>query len=133
MTEVLLDGCATGPALVLEEPLSFWGGLDAATGEVIDRRHPQSGATIGGAVLVMPRSRGSSSSSSVLAEAIHAGTGPVAVVLAEADEMVLLGALVAQELYGTTCPVVVADPGEYAALETGLIIRVDSARLELPA
>ena len=72
---VLVVGTASGQALVLDEPLSFWGGFDAETGRVIEERHPQAGASIAGRVLVMPSGRGSSSSSSVLAEALRRGTG----------------------------------------------------------
>ena len=50
-----------GPALVLDEPLSLWGGMDPATGELIDARHPQRGARLTGRVVVMPSARGSSS------------------------------------------------------------------------
>ena len=73
-----------------------------------------------GRVLVMPSGRGSSSSSSVLAEAIRAGTGPVAIVLAEPDPIVALGAIVARELYGVAVPVVVGD----VALPDGVRLRV---------
>jgi len=102
----LVPGDASGPALVLSEPLSFWGGVDPATGEVIDPHHPQHGASVRGTVLVMPGGRGSSSSSSVLAEAIRAGVGPAAIVLTEPDPIVALGAIVARELYGEIAPVV---------------------------
>ena len=128
---MLLAGAATGTALVLDEPLSMWGGLDPETGEIIDRRHPQSGVLTTGRVLVMPSGRGSSSSSSVLAEAIRLGTAPVAVVLAEPDDIVLLGALVAEELYGITCPVVVADPGTYSHLHTGLQVSITLTGIEI--
>jgi predicted aconitase with swiveling domain len=101
-------GEATGDVLVLDEPLSFWGGIDPASGEIIDVHHPQRGANVAGRVLVMPGGRGSSSSSSVLAEAIRAGTAPAAIVLLEPDPIVALGAIVARELYGATIPVVVA-------------------------
>lgn len=107
----LVAGEAAGPVLVLDEPLSFWGGLDPGTGRLIDVHHPQFGAVLTGTVLVMPSGRGSSSSSSVLAEAIRAGTAPAAIVLLEADPIVALGAIVARELYGATLPVAVAEPG----------------------
>ena len=94
----LVEGEATGPALILTEPLSFWGGTDPATGEVIDPHHPQHGSNVRGTVLVMPGGRGSSSSSSVLAEAIRAGVGPAAIVLAEPDPIVAHGAIVAREV-----------------------------------
>ncbi|HEY5905257.1 MAG TPA: DUF126 domain-containing protein [Actinomycetota bacterium] len=105
---VLVPGEATGEVLVLDEPLSFWGGLDPETGTLIDSHHPQAGTMLGGKVLVMPSGRGSSSSSYVLAEAIRAGTAPVAVVLGEADAIVALGSIVAGELYGIEVPVVVS-------------------------
>lgn len=110
---------ASGRALVLEEPLSFWGGVDPATGLVIDARHPQRGATVTGRVLVMPSGRGSSSSASVLVEAIRLGTAPAAIVLLHPDPILTLGAIVAEELYGASCPVKVLDELTYHALRDG--------------
>ena len=110
-----------GPVLVLDEPLSFWGGVDPETGDVVDVRHPQRGANVVGRILVMPSGRGSSSSSSVLAEAIRAGTAPAAIVLGQADPILALGAIVARELYGATPPVVVAETERIA---TGDVIQV---------
>jgi len=81
--------------------------MDVATGRIIDQHHPQAGQLLTGAILVMPAGRGSSSSSSVLAEAIYAGTAPAAIILHEPDVIVALGAMVAKELYGLACPVVV--------------------------
>ena len=103
----LVAGAARGEALVLDEPLSLWGGIDPATGMVIDVRHSQRGASIAGRVLFMASGRGSSSSSSVLAECVRAGTAPAAIVLAEPDPILALGAIVARELYGRTIPIVV--------------------------
>ena len=126
----LLTGAATGVVLVLDEPLSMWGGLDPETGRLIDGHHTQFGSVLIGTILVMPSGRGSSSSSSVLAEAIRAGTAPAAIVLAEPDDIILLGALVAQELYGITCPVLVADSETYAGLSTGDRVTVRGGEIE---
>ena len=122
----LVAGHASGLALVLDEPLSFWGGLDPATGALIDTHHPQRGATLAGRVLVMPSGRGSSSSSYVLAEAIRAGTSPLAIVLRESDGIVALGAIVARELYGTLVPVVVLEADGYDAIADGAAIVVEA-------
>jgi predicted aconitase with swiveling domain len=126
----LVAGEARGPALVLEEPLSFWGGVDPETGRVIDVHHPQVGVEVTGRVLVMPSGRGSSSSSSVLVESIHAGTGPVAIVMREPDPIIALGAIVVRELFGTRFPVVVVDHATYHSLRTDAIVsvRADDAR-----
>ena len=122
----LVAGNASGLALVLDEPLSFWGGLDPATGALIDTHHPQQGATLSGRVLIMPSGRGSSSSSYVLAEAIRVGTSPVAIVLREPDGIVALGAIVARELYGALVPVVVLDADGYDAIADGDAIAVEA-------
>ena len=123
---VLVGGVAEGEALVLDDALSFWGGVDPSTGRVIDVHHPQRGASVAGRVLVMPSGRGSSSSSSVLAEAIRAGAGPVAIVLLEADPIVALGAIVARELYAARVPVVVAP--NLPPIREGDRLRVDGDR-----
>src|SRR5579884_3369708 len=94
----LVEGTARGRAFRLTEPLSFWGGVDPTTGKIIDTHHPQQGAAISGSILLMPSGRGSSSSSSVLAESIRRGTAPIGIVLLHPDEILLIGALAAAEL-----------------------------------
>lgn len=126
----LVVGKTRGSALVLDEALSFWGGLDPHTGEIVDRHHPQSGQNVTGRVLVMESGRGSSSSSSVLAEAIRAGTAPAAVVLREPDGIVALGAIVAEELYGRTMPVLVLD--REVTITTGADVIIEGASVTLP-
>lgn len=114
-------GEAEGIALVLREPLSFWGGIDAETGRVIDQSHPDRGRSVAGAILVMPGGRGSSSSSSVLAEALRRRTAPKAILLSVPDPILTVGAIVAQELYGIRLPIVVC---AIEAIETGQRLRV---------
>jgi len=127
----MVAGVASGEALVLAEPLSFWGGIDPATGAVIDTHHPQRSANVAGRILVMPSGRGSSSSSSVLAEAIRAGTAPAAILLSEPDPILALGAIVARELYGRSVPVaVIPDPDVRTGEFVTLLADAACARLE---
>jgi uncharacterized protein len=112
----LSPGCATAPLLLLDEPLSFWGGTDVATGEITDVHHPQRGASPAGRVLVMSGSRGSSSSSSVLAEQMRRGVSPAAVLLRRPDAIVTLAAIVARELYAIEVPIVVLSAEDFDAL-----------------
>jgi predicted aconitase with swiveling domain len=121
---VLVGGEARGEALVLDEPLSYWGGVDPGSGRVIDPHHPQAGEVVTGRVLIMPSGRGSSSSSSVLAEAIRAGTAPAATVLLHADEIIALGALVARELYGVEHPVLVLEVRAHGSIRTGDVVAI---------
>jgi predicted aconitase with swiveling domain len=128
----LVAGTAQGRALVLDEPLSFWGGIDPANGDIIDARHPQHGANVAGRILVMPSGRGSSSSSSVLTEAIRAGTAPAAIIMGEADPILALGAIVARELFGTTIPVIVT-AGSDLRTDDLATVRADETGVELRA
>ena len=104
-----LVGEAEGQALVFSQPLSFWGGIDAETGEIIDHSHPGLGQNVAGMILVMPSGRGSSSSSSVLAEAIRRGTAPAGILLERPDPILAVGAIVAEFLYDIHMPLVVCD------------------------
>ena len=113
-----------GRALVLSEGLSLWGGMDPATGELIDAHHPQRGASLTGRVVVMPSGRGSSSSASVLAEAVRARTAPVAILLAEPDLILDIGSAVAEELYGTVVPVLVLGADQLAAIRDGEMVHI---------
>lgn len=104
-----LAGTASARALVLSQPLSFWGGIDVGTGRIIDHSHPDLGATVAGCILVMPGGRGSSSSSSVLAEAIRKGTAPAGILIERPDPILAMGAIVADFLYDTRMPLVVCE------------------------
>jgi uncharacterized protein len=125
----LVPGQAEGKVFLLREPLSFWGGLDAPSGRIIDRWHPQHGEVVTGRVLAMKAGRGSSSGSSVLAEAIRLGTGPAGIVLLTRDAIVTMGAMIAAELYGTQCPVVLAEADHWRLIESADRLSVDAGPL----
>jgi len=111
---VLVGAEAEGPVLRLDEPLSLWGGFNPRTGEVMDRRHPQSGIVASGQIWCMEYGRGSSSASSILLEAVRLGTAPAAILLCEEDGILALGAAVAREIYGR-CPAVLTLDSEVHA------------------
>lgn len=123
-TRVFVAGVAQGEVLRLSEPLSLWGGLNPETGEITDRHHPESGQNVADRILVMPMGRGSSSASSVLLEAVRQKTAPCAIILAEMDGILVLGAVVAQEIYNQDLPVLVAAKVDYDLLESGQHFRI---------
>ena len=129
---VLVAGNGAGRVLRLEEPLSFWGGVDPLSGRIIDRRHTRCGESVAGRVLVLPYGRGSSSSSSVLLEGVRVGTAPAAVVLRELDGILALGAAVARELYEQSPPVLVLAAADWDSLPDGAEAAVEvSGRLRI--
>jgi uncharacterized protein len=117
--DALVPGAARGVALVSNEPLSFWGGYDATSGAIIDQRHPLRGELAQGRVLVVPFSRGSSTTTAVLLEAIRASTAPAAIVTTGRDTFFALASIVSTELYSRAAPVVVVSAEDFARLRTG--------------
>lgn len=122
----LVPGAAAGAPLLLDEPLSFWGGLDPALGAIIDRRHPQAGANVARRMLMMPAGRGSSGGSAILAEALRLGMGPAGILMLERDAIVVVGAMVAAELYGCACPVALASERDWPALAAAARLTVEA-------
>ena len=122
--EVVIAGERRGWALVTREPLSFWGGYDWKTGEIIDRRHELSGAIARGRVLAVPFSRGSSTTTAVLLEAIRAGTAPAAILTTDVDFCFALASVVAEELYTFSLPLVALAESDFAKIRTDDEIRV---------
>ena len=97
--EVLIDGpAASATALALTAPISFWGGVDPKSGVIADPRHPQSGRTVSGTILLVPETIGSSSAAAILLELVHGNRAPAAIVLHEPDAILLLGLIVAKEM-----------------------------------
>ncbi len=121
-----MPGTASGIALVGREPLSFWGGYDQNTGEVIDRRHVLSGSIARHRILAIPGTRGSSTTTAVLLEAVRQDTAPAALLTIGVDTFLALASVVADELYDRILPVVALTPEDFARLKTGQHIEVTS-------
>lgn len=112
----ILAGDAAGAVLATHEPLSFWGGVDPATGLIIDIHHPLHGQSVTGRMLVMPSSRGSCTGSGVLLDLVLSGRGPSALVFRDPEDVLTLGALVAAGMFDRVLPVLRVSPGIFDAL-----------------
>lgn len=128
---VVVPGEASGELLVSTQPLSFWGGYDHQTGEIIDRRHPLSGRIAAGRILAIPNTVGSSTTTAVLLEAVRAGTAPAALLTTSIDSFLALASIVAEEMYGRPIPIAALSPEQFEKLETGgnVSLRMDGSIL----
>ncbi len=127
----IVAGSAEGPALVSREPLSFWGGISPRTGEVIDRRHELSGASVTGKVFVFPTGRGSSTSSATLLQSIKAGVAPAAIINLSVDPILALGSIVSDELYHRAVPIVILQQEDFLSIKRDdyLVVKPDGTVL----
>src|SRR6188474_2957766 len=123
----IVAGCAEGDALVTHQSLSFWGGYDFHTGEIIDKHHELAGVRAAGRILVVPFSKGSSTTTAVLLEAVKAGTAPAAILTTGVDSFFALASIVADVMYGKSFPVIALEPSDFASLVSGERLRVDTS------
>ncbi len=118
---VIRAGMAEGPALVSPVPIGFFGGVDPDSGTVLEPGHPLLGRTVAGRVLVFPTGRGSTVGSYTLLRLQRSGHAPLAIVNAESEAIVAVGAIIAD--------IPMVDQVDIAAIRDGDWVKVDDGRL----
>ena len=111
------------------EGLSFWGGVDPATGIVIDAHHPLHGQSLADKIVLMPTSRGSCSGSGVLLQLALNNLAPAALIFREDEEVLTLGAVIASRMFDKTIGVLRLAPDDYDRLCSQRTARLQSGRL----
>ncbi len=91
---VISRGLARGSALVSDEPLSFLGGVNPTTGEIIDPRHVLYGLSIAQRVLVFPTGKGSTVGSYVIYQLKRRGVAPAAIINEVSETIIAVGAII---------------------------------------
>lgn len=89
----VIAGRVAGPALVTRERISFFGGVDPASGKVTESGHPLEGFSLAGIVLVYPGGKGSTGATYTLYDMAAKNTAPLAIISPEADNVTLVGAV----------------------------------------
>jgi predicted aconitase with swiveling domain len=106
MGRPLVSGEAEGKLLVTNQPLSFWGGVNQFTSEIIDRRHELSGCFLKDRIFLFCGSKGSSTGSMVLLELLYKGIGPRGIVVTDLEVILTIGAIVGQEFFSIVTPII---------------------------
>eukprot|EP00435_Cladocopium_sp_Y103_P027845 s4336_g6.t2 len=115
--------------LYSETGLSFWGGVSPKSGIIVDQRHPLSGLSLHGKILAIPAGRGSCTGSQVILELLLNGNAPAAIVLCHTDEIIALGAIVAEELCNKKLPVLCLEESAFKAMSTWRTATIDGSVL----
>lgn len=126
----LVAGSAQGELLYSDIGLSFWGGVDPFSGEIIDRHHPLSGAVLAHRVLAIPSGRGSCTGSSVLLELILNGHPPAALVFEQVEDILTLGVIIAEHMFHQSIPVLCLGREGFAALRGAAFVRIEDGHLQ---
>ncbi|EHA25643.1 hypothetical protein ASPNIDRAFT_43942 [Aspergillus niger ATCC 1015] len=108
-----VQGTASGRLIASHVELSFWGGVDPQTGQVIDQHHPLSGHSLEGCILAIPGGRGSCSGSGVMLELLLNNRGPKAILFERREEILTLGVMVAEEMFDRAIPVITLSSDDF--------------------
>lgn len=93
----VVGGKAEGVAIVTREPLCFFPLMDRMTGTITDTNHPLYGQSISGKILVYPTGKGSTGSTYAIYDMVAMkGTGPKALLMAQAEPISTIGAIMAE-------------------------------------
>jgi len=120
---VIYEGNAEGMALVSSSPMSFYGGVNPDTGEVVERESELRGKSVKDKVLVFPHGKGSTVGSYVLYRLAKNGVGPSAIVNSKCETIVAVGAIISE--------IPCVDMIDIDKIKTGTRVRVDGALVQL--
>jgi predicted aconitase with swiveling domain len=121
---VIKAGRARGVALVSPEPIGFLGGVDPDTGVVVEPGHPLAGESVAGRVLVFPTGKGSTVGSYTLYRMVKNGVGPAAIVNAESEPIVAVGAIISGIPMVDRIDVAQLSTGDVVVVQDG-VVRVE--------
>lgn len=116
------SGCASGPALVTKNPISFLGNVNPETGVVVDPAHELFGQCIAGTVLIFPGGKGSTVGSYVIYQLKKRGVAPVAMINLRSEPIVAVGTII------SGIPLVDRVAEEILKLKSGVLVEVDADR-----
>jgi len=118
----IFEGKAEGQALVSSSPMSFYGGVNPDTGEIVERGSELAGQSVKGKVLIFPHGKGSTVGSYVLYRLAKNGVAPSAIVNAKCETIVAVGAIISE--------IPCVDMVDVSKIKPGFRVRVDGATLE---
>ncbi len=118
---VIKAGRTEGPALVSMEPIGFLGGVDPDTGLVLEPGHPLQGRSVAGTVLVFPNGKGSTVGSYTILRLGRSGHGPAAILNAESEAIVAVGAIIADIPMVDRLDITAFRDGDWVVVEDGQV------------
>ncbi len=115
---IISKGVAEGEAITTTQPISFYGGVDPDTGEIIEKEHELQGKTVKGKILVFPTGKGSTVGSYTLYRMKKNGTAPAGIINKECETVVAVGTIIS----GIAC----VDKIDISTIETGDIVTIEN-------
>ncbi|MBW2690154.1 MAG: DUF126 domain-containing protein [Deltaproteobacteria bacterium] len=122
----IVSGVAEGEVVASSQAISFWGGVDPATGLINDPRHELFGQSIAGKVIAFPVGKGSSTGSLMILELARINKAPAAMINIKTEPILATGPIVCKHFYGKEIPVVTLEKSSFDLLKSGQYAKVDA-------
>jgi len=122
----VVPGTGEGKVLKTSQSISFWGGVDPATGLINDPRHELFNHSVADRVLVFPFGKGSSTGSLIMLELVRINKAPAAIVNVRTEPILATGPIVSKHFYGKEIPVICLDEKSFQMLKTGQNVTVNA-------
>ena len=115
---IISKGTAQEEALTTSQPISFYGGVDPNTGEVIEKGHELQGKSVKGKILVFPTGKGSTVGSYTLYRLKKNSAAPAGIINQECETVVAVGAIISE--------IPCVDKIDISKIKTGDLIRIEN-------
>jgi predicted aconitase with swiveling domain len=115
---IISRGVAESDALKTNQPISFYGGVDPETSEILEKGHELQGKRIKGKILVFPTGKGSTVGSYTLYRLKKGGVAPAGIINGECETVVAVGAIISE--------IPCIDKIDISQIKTGDIVRIEN-------
>jgi len=114
-------GVAEGEALTTTQPISFYGGVDPDTSEIIEKGHELQGRKVKEKILVFPQGKGSTVGSYTLYRMKKNGTAPTGIINKECETIVAVGTIISEIPCADKVDISKIKTGDFVRLENGVV------------
>jgi predicted aconitase with swiveling domain len=115
---IISKGVAEGEALTTTQPISFYGGVDPETSEILEKGHELQGKRIKDKILVFPNGKGSTVGSYTLYRLKKGGVAPAGMINRECETVVAVGAIISE--------IPCVDEVDISKIKTGGTVRIEN-------
>jgi hypothetical protein len=120
---IISRGVAEGQALTTTQPISFYGGVDPETSEILEKGHELQGKRIKGKILIFPNGKGSTVGSYTLYRLKKGGVAPAGIINRDCETVVAVGAIISE--------IACVDQIDISKIETGDTVRIENGVVKL--
>ena len=120
---IIMKGKTQAEALVTSQPISFYGGVDPKTSQILEKGHELQGKLVKGKILVFPTGKGSTVGSYTLYRMKKNNTAPAGIINKDCETVVAVGAIISE--------IPCVDHIDISKIRTGDLIQIENENVTI--